>query len=66
MSAQTVSVKTQELPIVRIMLASLITTLFLMATAIIIATGGPAIAAFVTAIITIIAAKGMVSNIVKL
>lgn len=66
MSAQTVSVKTQELPIVRIMLASLVTTLFLMATAIIIATGGPAIAAFITAIITIVAAKSMVTTIAKL
>lgn len=66
MSSNTVSVKTQELPIVRIVLVSMVTTLFLMATAIIIATGGPAIVAFITAIVTVVAAVGMVRTIVKL
>lgn len=66
MSTNTVSLKTQELPIVRIMLASMVTTLFLMVTAIIITTGGPAIVAFITAIVTVVAAVGMVRTIVKL
>lgn len=66
MSVNIASVKTNELPIVRIMFSSMLTTLFLLTTAIIIATGGPAIVAFITAIVTVVAAVGMVKTITKM
>lgn len=67
MSTNIVSVtKPTELPIIRIMFTAMVTTLFLMATAIIVATGGSVVVAAITAVLTAVAAFDLIRTITKL